>query len=37
MVVSPASLYHISNDDEVTHNVTVEIFDEHNVSNRKQS
>jgi len=32
MVVSPASLYHINNRDEVTHNVTVEIFDEHNVS-----
>ena len=32
MVVSPASLYYINNHDEVTHNVTVEIFDEHNVS-----
>lgn len=33
--VGPAPLYHIYNADEIPHNITVEIFDEHNASNRK--
>ena len=32
VIVSPAPLYHIYNADEQNHNITVEIFDENNVS-----